>query len=120
MNKWIQIKRDLWDESPAGQPVCRICRKAGATQLHHGIYPKGTLRNRKWHKYIDNKMNAIEVCDQCHDNLPKGARQICYQVNFDRYRGEFLSWIQDMHTLLRLEDNYEGEERLCTHDYQLQ
>ena len=104
---WTQIKRDLWDESLAGQPVCKICQAKGATQLHHGVYPKGVLKGRKWHKILDHKCNAIEICDDCHEYLPENARKVCYDINHQRYEKEFIDWMNAVQSLLRLEDNYE-------------
>jgi len=80
--KWNLLKRELFET----YPMCKLCGIRPATQLHHAVINKGKVRNRKLHKYLDCKENALEVCEICHlfaDSYE--TRKTAYKINCDRY-----------------------------------
>ena len=82
----------------AGYPQCKLCEVRPAIHLHHAIINKAKVRNRKFHKYLDHKYNALEVCEECH----KGAdsymiRRLAYEINCRRYgRDHMKTWYDNL------------------------
>lgn len=96
---WIDIKRELWDKPVV---ICKVCRLREATQLHHAIISKGKLRDRKKHKLIDHKCNALEICDQCHKSADAyEIRRLAYFINVVRYGEEMNEWYESLPILIK-------------------
>ena len=89
-NKWNELKQELFES----HPVCRLCWIRPATQLHHAVINKAKVRNKKLHKYLDNKHNALEVCEVCHPFADAyGIRQTAWTINCDRYgKSSMVAW----------------------------
>lgn len=92
---WIEIKKEIWADSLAGQPVCGYCQEAGATELDHALYPKAQLNYKKYKKWMDSKLNAVPVCKGCHDNKPPGARSRAYLWLCRKYGYETMKKFRD-------------------------
>ena len=94
MSKWNDIKRELF----ASYPMCRLCMIRPAVHLHHAVINKGKVRNKKLHKYLDHKYNALEVCEKCHLGADSYQyRQRAYQINCDRYgKEEMKEWYDNL------------------------
>ena len=85
--KWNALKRDLF----ANHPLCKICHLKPAVHLHHAIINKGKVRNKKLHKYLDCKENALEVCESCHKFADSyGVRVEAFRINSQRYGTEHM------------------------------
>jgi len=92
--KWNALKRELF----ASHPICKLCRVRPAVHLHHAVINKGKVRNRKLHKYLDVKENALEVCEKCHKFADSyGFRVEAYRINAKRYgRERMRTWYNDL------------------------
>jgi len=80
--KWNLLKEELF----ASHPMCRLCMVRPAVHLHHAVINKGKVRNKRLHKYLDHRFNALEVCEMCHlfaDSY--GVRKEAYEINCKRY-----------------------------------
>ena len=99
MSKWIDIKRELFDKPVV---ICKVCRLEEATHLHHAIISKAKLRDRKKHKLIDHKCNAIEICGKCHITADAyEIRRTAYWVNIARYGQEMKDWYESLPILIK-------------------
>lgn len=88
---WAQIsKRKL-----APHPMCKLCRKRKATQLHHGILWK--MKKKK--KWIDVEENGIELCNPCHDVAQNyDTAQLVFDINLERYGAErMMAFVENLH-----------------------
>ena len=98
-SKWLTLKAELF----ADRPLCKLCKVKPATQLHHCIVSKGKVRNKKMHKYLDVRENALEVCEECH----KGAdayevRTVAYRINSERYGHNHIdNWYENLPFLIK-------------------
>ena len=80
--KWNELKHELFDK----YPLCKFCKIRPATQLHHAIINKAKVRNKKFHKFLDVKENAVEVCDLCHRTADSyDIRKSAWDINVRRY-----------------------------------
>ena len=61
--EWIEIKKELWDESPLGNPQCGYCKKKKAKDLAHAIIHK--RYSSKYRTAITVKENAVPCCEDC-------------------------------------------------------
>lgn len=81
-NKWNELKKELFER----HPMCKLCRVRPAVHLHHAVINKGKVKNKKFHKYLDVKENALEICAQCHVAADSyDFRKIAYRINVERY-----------------------------------
>jgi len=79
---WNELKKELFES----RPLCKLCKIRPAIHLHHAVINKGKVRNKKLHKYLDCKENALEVCDICHKMADAyGVRVAAYNINKRRY-----------------------------------
>ena len=97
--KWNELKAELFERSP----VCKLCKIRPATQLHHAVINKGKVRNKKLHKYLDHKCNALEVCDKCHLGADKYEdRRLAYHINANRYGHDVMKeWYDSLPLLIK-------------------
>ena len=96
---WNDLKRELF----ASHPICKLCRIRPAVHLHHAIINKGKVRNRKLHKYLDHKYNALEVCEGCHKYADSyEVRLQAWKINAKRYGGHALQeWYSNLPLLIK-------------------
>ena len=59
---WNDIVKDLVVDQ---RMDCAYCGDRSATQLAHALVYKRVYRNRKSHKYINVRENALPCCDAC-------------------------------------------------------
>ena len=79
---WLELKKELF----ADRPLCKLCKVKSATELAHGIVHKRATRNKKTHKWLDVKENAIEICTDCQKlSETWNGRQMAWNVNGKRY-----------------------------------
>lgn len=92
--KWNELKRELF----AKEPMCKLCRLRPASELHHAIVKKGDVRDRKKHKYLNVKENALEICADCHATAHDWKSKVkAYQVNCKRYGKEHMrNWYESL------------------------
>ena len=94
MTTWNELKREMFEN----HPLCKLCRIRPAVHLHHAVINKGKVRNRKMHKFLDVRENALEICEECH----KGAdsyrkRREAFWLNATRYgRAHMMKWYDDL------------------------
>ena len=92
-SKWIELKKELL----ADYPMCKFCRIRPAVHLHHGIINKAKLRNKKMHKFLDHKFNAIEICAECHFSADAyEMRRTAYWINVTRYGDDVAVWYDEL------------------------
>ena len=91
---WIELKKELF----ADMPLCKLCKVRPASQLHHAVINKGKVRNKKFHKYLDCKENALEICDTCHLMADSYSfRKVAYGINSERYGSEHMrTWYANL------------------------
>ncbi len=96
---WIKLKKSLF----ADYPLCQLCRIKLAEHLHHAIITKGMVRDKKKHKYLNVKENALEICTECHTFA--GAykyRRKAWKINCARYGNEHMSdWLDALPLLIK-------------------
>lgn len=99
MSRWASLKKELF----ACHPVCKLCRINPAVHLHHAVINKAKVRNKKLHKYLDVKENALEVCEKCHEGADSYMiRQLAFEINCRRYgRNHMESWYRDLPLLVK-------------------
>ena len=92
--KWNELKRALF----AHYPVCKLCHRRAAVHLHHAVINKGKVRNKKFHKYLDVKENALEVCEECHKTADGWRTRVkAYNLNAKRYGREHMKdWYENL------------------------
>ena len=102
-NKWNELKRELFEDSP----LCKLCKIRPAIHLHHAVISKGKVRNKKKHKYLDVKENALEVCGTCHPFADAyDVRLSAWEINCRRYGIEhMIEWYDELP--LRIKDRME-------------
>ena len=91
---WNELKKELFADSP----MCAFCKIRPAVHLHHAVINKGKVRNKKLHKYLDVKENALEICEICHKMADAyDARKASYSINVRRYGLEHMrTWYNEL------------------------
>ena len=103
---WLEIKKELFENSP----MCKVCRIRLATDLHHAIISKAKVRRRKFHKYLDHKYNALELCKTCH-KVADGydTRKMAWDINCKRYTYKnMVNWYASLP--LRIKEKFKQTE----------
>ena len=98
-DKWNALKLELF----ANSPLCKLCNIRPAIHLHHAVINKGKVRNKKQHKYLDHKCNALEVCEECHLGADKYEdRRLAYHINANRYGHDVMKdWYGSLPLLIK-------------------
>jgi hypothetical protein len=102
-SKWIELKKEMF----ADMPLCKLCKVRPAIHLHHAVINKGKVRNKKFHKFLDVRENALEVCEPCHKMADAyGVRKTAYQLNAQRYGEEHMrEWLDGLP--LKIKERFE-------------
>ena len=97
--KWNELKKELFEKSP----ICKLCRVRPAVHLHHAVINKAKVRNKKMHKYLDVKENALEVCEECHKTADGWKTRVqAYRINSRRYGKEHMRhWYENLPLLVK-------------------
>ena len=66
MSQWSDLKRQMWDESPSGNPKCWVCEANQADDAGHGIINKGLLNDKSKHKLLNHEINMVPQCIPCN------------------------------------------------------
>ena len=105
---WNELKKELF----ADYPMCKLCMIRPAVHLHHAVINKGKVRNKKFHKLLDCKENALEVCEKCHKTADGYHKRMkAYRINVDRYGEEHMrDWYDSLPFKVKERTNWEMNE----------
>ena len=91
-------RKETWPEISrrklAHYPMCKLCGKRKATQLHHAI----EWRMKQLKKWIDVEENGLELCNPCHDTAQNyETAQIAWEINLERYgSARMIKFVSDL------------------------
>jgi len=101
--KWVELKKDLFLD----MPLCKLCKVRPATELAHAIIHKRYTRNKKTHKFLDVKENALEICTACQKKSETyEGRLQAFKINSERYgKANMEAWYDGLPLLIK--ENFE-------------
>lgn len=87
----------------ASRPLCQVCHIQPAIHLHHAIINKAKVRNKKLHKILDHKYNALEVCEECHKGADAYEQRVrAWGINCARYGYDNMrEWYSDLPLIIK-------------------
>ena len=99
MSDWVALKHEYFPS------MCWFCGERQATDLCHSPINKGQFNNRKFHKLLNVKEDAIPGCKVCNGRDDFEFRNIGYNLKCQEFGKEHMdNWLDSLK--LRVQENF--------------